>query len=254
MKLIGGLDEMAHRRALKRWDRIAEHVETLDLMSLKAIERQACDLRARLDGVVDAARDRMTDAAVSTQDLPVPRRSDWAWRPAAWSGRIVAAGAVGVLPDTAFGPEMKVFHDCPRADNSVRQLAAAGAAADAKHAISIDTLAFEGTFLSLVHDLPEDALDGLGRRHIVQVDLTLDAETAVRAFVRLNIVHGPNTETVETDITAPGDSQTEFDLAYLDLNEERIGAAWLDLIFERPVATRIVVGDMILSRRLRADL
>mgnify|MGYP006289767839 CR=1 FL=1 len=46
----------------------------------------------------------------------------------------------------------------------------------------------------------------------------------------------------------------EFDLAYSRLNERRVERLWLDLIFERPAMNRIVLQDLAMSRRPRADL
>ena len=44
----------------------------------------------------------------------------------------------------------------------------------------------------------------------------------------------------------------EFDLAYSDLNEQRIEKAWIDLIFEGPEMNRVVLRDVNLSRAPRA--
>jgi hypothetical protein len=46
----------------------------------------------------------------------------------------------------------------------------------------------------------------------------------------------------------------EFDLAYTDLNEKRIERMWLDLIFEGPELNQILLRDVTLARRPRAEI
>lgn len=46
----------------------------------------------------------------------------------------------------------------------------------------------------------------------------------------------------------------EFDLAYAGLNDKRIERAWLDLILNDAGMSRIVIRDLVVSRRPRAEL
>ena len=46
----------------------------------------------------------------------------------------------------------------------------------------------------------------------------------------------------------------DFDLAYTKINEKRVEKAWVDLIFEGPEMNQIVIRDLTLSRRPRAEL
>jgi hypothetical protein len=46
----------------------------------------------------------------------------------------------------------------------------------------------------------------------------------------------------------------EFDLAYSNLNEKRVERAWIDLIFENPQMSQLVLRDVTFSRRPRAAL
>ena len=50
------------------------------------------------------------------------------------------------------------------------------------------------------------------------------------------------------------DKVAEFDLAYADLNDKRIERAWVDLILNDASMTRIVIRDVVVSRRPRAEL
>ncbi|MFN6978330.1 MAG: DUF6478 family protein, partial [Gemmobacter sp.] len=66
---------------------------------------------------------------------------------------------------------------------------------------------------------------------------------------------GPNVEQVVQEL--PRDQQeaaVEFDLAYTRINEKRLEKAWIDLIFEGPEMNQIILRDITLVRRPRAEL
>jgi hypothetical protein len=46
----------------------------------------------------------------------------------------------------------------------------------------------------------------------------------------------------------------EFDLAYTKMNEKRVDAVWLDLIFEGPEMNQVTIRDLTFSRYPRAEL
>ncbi|MGI9370572.1 MAG: DUF6478 family protein, partial [Ruegeria sp.] len=46
----------------------------------------------------------------------------------------------------------------------------------------------------------------------------------------------------------------DFDLAFANLNEQRIEKIWLDLIFSNPQMNHIYLRDVTLCRHHRADL
>ena len=67
--------------------------------------------------------------------------------------------------------------------------------------------------------------------------------------------HGPNTEQLVRELDFTGDlAVAEFDLFHARINERRIERAWLELIFEGPEMNRIVLRDVTMSRRPRAEL
>lgn len=160
-----------------------------------------------------------------------------------------------VAPDTRFGTEMAVFHDCPLNEITVRQLPSSTPGDGARYGIAVDVLGFEGAFLSFAIDLPPEAAAGLRKRHLVRADLTAEAERPLGFFARLNVVNGPNNEQFvqEVELTQ-GAYVLEFDLFSSNVNEGRVERMWLDLIFDAPQMNRIVFHDLTLSRRPRAEL
>ena len=46
----------------------------------------------------------------------------------------------------------------------------------------------------------------------------------------------------------------EFDLAYTKINEKRVEKLWVDLIFEGPEMNQIILRDVTVTRRPRAEL
>ena len=113
----------------------------------------------------------------------------------------------------------------------------------------------------LENAIPLDAArDGLTRAHIIRLDVTLTVERPMSIYARLNIGHGPNTDTLLRHLgdIAPGPEpvarEIEFDLHYVEMNEKRLEKLWLDLIFEAPQMNAVRIRDLFLSRHLRADV
>ena len=104
-------------------------------------------------------------------------------------------------------------------------------------------------------NLPTDAITGLKRRHLIRMDTIVQLEHPLEIFARLNIRHGPNTEQIVRELPVGQENiSVEFDLAYSKLNEKRIEAAWIDLIFEGPDMNQVVLRDLTFSRRPRAQI
>lgn len=114
---------------------------------------------------------------------------------------------------------------------------------------------FDGTFLSLVLELPKDCTEGLAKSHLLRLDAIIETEQPIEIFARLNIRHGPNTEQIVRELPLDQkDITVEFDLAYTNLNEKRVEKAWIDLIFEGPEMNEIILRDLTFSRSPRAKL
>lgn len=182
--------------------------------------------------------------------IPRPLHADWAWRPELWTGQVEGMPRDRVASGAALGREAKLFHDCPRAECAVRQLRHA-AAVDGVAGIEIETGPFEGAFLSLAIDLPLEAVQGLSRRHLLGVAITCEVTRHLNVYTRINVRHGPNLAQVVR--ARDGAVPVDLDMALADLDEDRVTAAWVDLIFEAPAMNRITLGDVTLSRRPRAE-
>jgi hypothetical protein len=83
-------------------------------------------------------------------------------------------------------------------------------------------------------------------------------EQVREVFARLNIRHGPNTETVVEELR-PADRpdgvfETEFDLGLLEMNPKKVTHAWLDVILDKPSMNVVTIHDISLTRRPRAEI
>jgi hypothetical protein len=95
----------------------------------------------------------------------------------------------------------------------------------------------------------------LKARHLVRAEMVIDSDRPVKAYARLNIKHGPNLAQPVSALPEQGrDKVAEFDLAYAELNDRRIERAWVDVILNEAAMTRIVIRDLVVSRRPRAEL
>jgi hypothetical protein len=245
--MIGRLGDILEHRSLRRWERAAAEVADMDPASLRSLRGRARDLGRRLDRVLHAVEARLARPAPISRQL----HTDWAWRPTLWTGPVRPAGLVALASGAEFGQVVKVFHDCPRNECSVRQVRLSGRA---PYGVDVEVFHFGGSFLSLALDLPAAAIEGLSRRHLLRLELGIEAERPVSVFGRVNLRHGPNVEQITLGFDAGAGEVVEFDLASLALDEDRLSSGWVDVIFEAPQMNRIRIGDVTLSRRPRAEL
>lgn len=249
------LSLLTDRRALRRWTRAARASETIDPVRLKDLRARARKLARRVNRVIQIADGRLQLPLAGQAAIRKPMHADWAWRPDIWSVPVHPHGVAAIETKTGFGQEAKVFHDCSLNELSLRQIRNTRAKDIAPFGLRLDVFRFSGSFLSLVLDLPEEASEGLGRRHIIRLDIRVETESPLEIFGRLNIRHGPNVEQVVREFdAASGEQSVEFDVAATLLNERRIERAWVDLIFEGPDMNQITLRDVTLSRRPRAEV
>ncbi|MCL4188249.1 MAG: hypothetical protein KJZ85_11625 [Rhodobacteraceae bacterium] len=249
------VDRLIHRRSLRRWERVASEAAVLDPPSLRALRGEARELRARLDQALHAAEGRIALPGGGTAEIELPLHYDWAWRPGLWRAPLAAPGHVSCASGTALGPDVKLFHDCAAPEFVLRQVRNGGAADQAPFGVSVEVFALDGTFLSIVIDLPEAAARSLRLRHVLGLTLETTVERPAEVLARLNIRHGPNTEQIARSLPlGQGSAVAEFDLAYSKVNEKRVEAAWIDLILGGVPMNRILIRDAVLTRRPRAEL
>lgn len=169
---------------------------------------------------------------------------EWVWNP----GLQLHRGAQdGIANGVTVLPGVKLFHD--GADQALQLRPAEG------RGLTVQLRGFQGSFLSLVLDLPPAAVQGLKLRHLMRLDASVTASGALQVYARLNIRHGPNVEQVVRPLPpGPGSQMVEFDMFYVGLNEKRVELAWIDLIFNPEGDQEITLTGLSVSRRPRAAL
>lgn len=192
-------------------------------------------------------------------DDHLPAGTDWRWRPRLVQGAVHPAAIAAPPSGQPLGADAALWHDCPQRAVILRQVPRPRPGQAACYGLQIEVLGFAGSFLSLALDLPGDGLEPLGADRIVQLDAVMDAERPITIYARLNLVQGPNTETLLRQLGDPvaGDCahrRVEFDLAYGDLSNRPVQRAWLDLILERPAMNAVTITDLVVSHRLRAQV
>ena len=174
-----------------------------------------------------------------------PPGTGWAWRAdlraggaALWPGRRVA-------PGDRITPALKVFH--------------AGAPETAALAPGVAGLALwgeagAGAYLSVVAAPPAEGVAGLDARRVVTLAGRARLTEARPLHARINLRHGPNTaQQGRPARLSAGSLLAEFDLAYAALSHAPVTAAWIDLILERPAGAALILTDLTVSHRPRAE-
>ncbi len=246
-------DWLFHARTLRRWRRAARAADQADLSELRHLRNQARVLRTHLDRLIHVADGRLALPRIGSSFFPRPHGTDWSWRPELWRGPLPVPGLSSVPSQSRLGEEVTLFHDCAISELTLRQMRNTREQDLAPFGLRMDVFRFDGSFLSLVVDLPPEAAQGLARTHLIRVDSIIETEKPLEIFARLNIRHGPNTEQIVRELPLHAqDIGVEFDLAYSNLNEKRIERLWLDLIFEAPDMNQVALRDLTFSRYRRA--
>ena len=248
------LDRLAQARSLKRWEALAKQAEALDNHALRELRGDARHLRRALDKVLHVADGRLQLPLVGADGINKPLGCDWSWRPKLWKGPVFPQGVAAAEARTRIGDEVTLFHDCKLSELTLRQIRNSRAEDIAPYGLRMDVFRFDGSFLSLVLDLPEAGVSGLKLNHLIRLDMVVELEKPLEVFCRLNVKHGPNTEQLVRELPQTGESCVEFDLAYTKMNERRVEKAWVDLIFEGPQMNQIVLRDLTFARHPRAEL
>ena len=244
-----------HRRALARWRGAALTAEDAELGQLRQQRQQARALRAQLDRLIHVADGRLALPRIGSNTFARPGGTLWSWRPQLWRGPLPEKGRTALGNKTALGDEVALFHDCKISELTMRQVRNTQDRDLAPFGLRLDVFRFDGSFLSLVIELPQGAVEGLQKRHVIQLDAMVDVEKPIEIFARLNIKHGPNTEQVVQEFPrGEPEAVVAFDLAYTDLNEKRVEKAWVDLIFEGPEMNQVTLRDVTFCRYPRAEL
>jgi hypothetical protein len=254
-KNISFFDTFAHRRAMRRWARAARQAGETQPDELRALRSKARLLRSHLDRLVHKADERLALPAIGSTSFVRPHNSDWSWRPELWRGSLPMLGMSSVQTKSMLGSEITLFHDCALSELTLRQVRNLREEDLAPYGLRMDVFRFDGSFLSLVIDLPAAAVEGLRKTHLIGMNAIVETEKPLEIFARLNIRHGPNTEQIVRELPLDQENTTvEFDLAYSKLNEKRVDRAWIDLIFEGPEMNQVTLRDLTFSRRPRAAL
>ena len=255
MALSDWLDGLAQKASLRRWSRLAEKAQTADLGALRRIRSRARSLRRLLDQVIHEGDHRLALPVIGPNPIRRVMGTDWAWRPEVWRGPIAVPGQSSVGPKTEVTTGTTIFHDCRRTELTYRQTRNTRATDVAPFGFRMDVFRFDGSFLSLMIDLPEEAATGLRARHLIRLDVVVEVEKPLEIFARLNIKHGPNVEQIVRELPLNQEEvMVEFDLAYSKINEKRVERLWVDLIFEGPEMNQIILHDVTFARRPRSEL
>lgn len=249
------IEKLAYRRSLARWSRKASAAPEMGQGDLRSWRGRARQLRRELDRVIHEAEYRLGLPVIGTASIRKPTGTDWAWRHDIWKGPIPVPGAASVASKAQICDGATLFHDCRRSELTLRQIRNTREEDLAPFGLRMDVFRFDGSFLSLVLDLPPEAAQGLKLRHLIRLSVIVEMEKPLEIFARLNIKHGPNVEQVVRELPLNEDEvMIEFDLAYTKVNEKRIEKLWLDLIFEGPEMNQVILRDVTVSRRPRAEL
>lgn len=256
MRPNGFVQRLRLAAMLQFWRKQAQAAATLPSGVVRDLRGQAKALRRELDQFTKTS-DQGLAVRVAAQRPTGPRGSDLAWRPNLWQGRLDRAHALGTDGSLRFDGETALYHDCPLGEISARQISDPDPAAQTPVALVLEVYGFAGSYLSISVRLPDSLTTTTNPRHIVALEGTTTGEVPIDLLARLNIAQGPDVAQIAQPFAQSGGAgrrRAEFDLGHAHLSEKRIEKLWIDIFFQSPALNRIVVHDLVVSRRPRAEL
>lgn len=240
---------------LRFWREQAGATGRLPASLLRDMRAQARTLGREVDRFLKASDARL-EARAAAVAPPRTGGADAVWRPALWRER-AASPTVRDKSQLMLDGEVSVYHDCPLGEVWARQIANPDAASCPPFALVTEIFGFSGSYLSVSVRLPEHMTGGTSERHILTLDLMAEAETPLVLLVRLNAAREADVVQLTQAMGAPdarGAMRTEFDLGQAGLGDRESGSIWIDIFLQAPAHNRIMLGDLVVARRTRAEL
>lgn len=245
------------RRRRPDWAQLAERLDRNPRPVDPSLREQAQALHRSLSRLLQASDPRMLRQTGFSDDVLSPG-TDWHWRPRLLCGQICPPAVASPESGLRLGGDAALWHDCPDRALILRQSQRPRPGQAAGYALQVEFMGASCGFLSLALDLPDLALAALGSERVLQLDMLLDTERALTIYARINMVQGPNTETMLRQLGDPVGGvdvrrRVEFDLAYAGLANRPVERAWLDIIFESPRLNAVTISDALVSHRPRTQ-
>lgn len=256
MSILGRLGW--HRPPGERWRELLARAGSMGQDEVAALRDEARLRRRVLDSFLLETDEAVHRARAGLAAMPMPVGTDWRWRPPLLAAPLQPHGVVSPANGTGLGDSAYVFHDCDLRAMVLTQIRNRRATDLSPFAIRFEVLGFSGSFLSVSLPLPDEALRGLTRHHVIRLDTLIGIERGIEIFARLNVVNGPNTDQLQNHLgwMKPGMNRhlCEFDLADTEMDERQLEKAWIDLILEQPRMNAVVLREFVVSRHPRADI
>lgn len=247
-------ERRTRKRAQELWSRILSQADGLSLRNLIKLRSDAVKLADTARQFSQVASNEIGKSLAKNAEIAATKRADWAWRPEVFFHSGCVHTKINPTSGQELGSNLTLHHDAKNPEMIVRQTPTLRSTNLAPFDFVMEVYDFEGSFLSLAFDLPDQALDGLSNQNIFEMDLRLSTEHTLPIFARINVQHGPNVGEQIKEITELGTQfNVEFDLGYMNLNENRLEKVWIDLIFDDAQMNKIVLHDVTICRRLRAQ-
>ncbi len=240
-----------HLFRLKRARRSLKVLERgVDRLSLGELSKTRTLLEGLDRGAAKLSRAITTRDARASASLPTPpERTDWQHIPDLWLHRISPNQALPATGQTRLG-EAEIYHDAHICETVILQTAK-----DAGLGVTIDTLGFDGSYLSLAIAAPPSILTGLTKQTLIGARLTVRSEKPASVYLRANVRHGPNTARMVRSVDPQkGQQDLEFDIFHTDIVASDVTDIWFDFVLENAAMNMVEISAVQLYRRTRAQV
>lgn len=178
-----------------------------------------------------------------------PPKTRWIHIPSLWKNPEPIFISGNVLTGSSLGKNVTLHHDGQNVDFTISR------PDSSESRTNFQFSEFSGSYVSIAFGLTQEGIKDITRNDLLRFVVHSNAANSIKAYIRLNLNHGPNTESITRMIDlGVGQNFVEFDIFYTEYEPIRAKDAWIDLIFNDPQGTEITIDNVIILRRMRASL
>lgn len=223
---------------VRLWRRISLKISGYSHRDLRGVLDYARPLHRRLSHFI-----RISDNRLKEAEKLQPYNGQAVWRHSAFRYLLRNHGIVAPISGACIWSGCRAVHDCSLKEITVRQIERADNSSSSLYAISVETYHVNGSFFSVVFDLPIEVLRHARDTGSVSAYILLDTSVKSSSFLRMNVRANGKNIRITRDILSCGYSESLFELSECVSDLRDIEAVSIEVVMELHMMSNLIVHD-----------
>jgi Family of unknown function (DUF6478) len=223
---------------VRLWRRISLKISGYSHRDLRGVLYYARPLHRRLSHFIRVSDNRLKEA-----EKLQPYNGQAVWRHSAFRYLLPNHGIVAPISGACIWDGCRVVHDCSFKEITVRQIERADNSSRSLYAISVETYHVNGSFFSVVFDLPIEVLRHAKDTGSVSAYILLDTSVKSSSLLRMNVRANGKNIRITRDILSCGYSESRFELSECVSDLRDIEAVSIEVVMELHMMSNLIIHD-----------